>query len=653
MTFFQFARNNVRRNARAYSAYFLSSTFAILLFFLYATLSNHPDLHKGYVSQNVIDSMNIAQGIVYVFSFFSILYSMGSFLRGRNKEFGLLTLLGISPRQLIWLTFLENMLLGLASILVGVGVGLLLSKLFLMLGSLVLDVPSLSFYVPGQALLLTCVAFLVLFALVSVAIIFFIRNTTVLTLLTGNRRPKPEPRASVSLALLAAILLITAYVFAATYQIQHDGTHKSLLAPPLIIVLIACGTYLLYGQLSVFVLQILKKRRNYSWRGTHLLWLSELMYNMKDNARLLFVIAMLLSGVFIATDAVAVAKEEVAQDIQSGHILVSPFAFSLTEDQSRSTVIPIAKTVLNQALDDAHLPYAMIQIPFLVQKDGNNVTLDTLISESNYNHLAAAVQFPRLAVHSGEGIVFPYQLLKSYRNTYPATISLGEGKVRVKVMWPTAPGVLDSTYNASFGNPLVISNQDYHNQSVHAQQGIFVVYTMAQWKATTPMTMVLARKMQAIEARAASEGTSFSYQSRAVDYYEAYQAPNVTFFIGYFTSIVFLIASCSFLYFRLYTTLNENRKRYRALSKIGLTETEMRSSVTVQVLTLFLAPFLIAALNAAFIIKGVANNPDVVEAGTPVVLPTVETIGIFLILQVIYCLVVRTQYLSQLKRVFV
>ena len=90
MTFFQFTHNNVRRNTRAYSDYFLSSTFAILLFFLYATLAGHPDLlHKGYVAQQVITGMQVAEYITCVFSFFSILYSMGSFLRGRNKEFGI------------------------------------------------------------------------------------------------------------------------------------------------------------------------------------------------------------------------------------------------------------------------------------------------------------------------------------------------------------------------------------------------------------------------------------------------------------------------------------------------------------------------------------------------------------------------------------
>ncbi len=636
MTFFQFARNNVTRNGRAYAAYFLSSTFAILLFFLYATLINHPDLQKGYVNHFAINGMQVAQGIIFVFSFFSILYSMGSFLRGRSKEFGLLTILGISPSQLIWLIFLENILLGLASILVGVSVGLLTSQLFLMLGSLLLDIPSLPFYLPGQALLLTCMAFLVLFLLVSVTTLFFLRTTTVLTLLTGSRRPKPEPRASLVLAFLAVVLLITGYAVATSYRASLD---ESLTTPLIVIVLTAIGTYLLYGQLSVFLLQFLKKRRNYSWRGTHLLWLSELAYNMKDNARLFFAIAMLLSVAFTATGALAVEKGRAASDTP-----VSSFTFSLVEDQSTSTALPMAKTVLDRALNAAHFSYTMIQVPFIAQQYSDNV-----MSVSNYNRLALLLHYPRLTVQPGEAVAFPYQQKSNTTmNAQSVTLPRTQSKEHVKVVPAKAPGVLEN--ELFFRNLLVLTDQDYQEQSASTKQGLYVVYNMAQWKMTTELATDVQNKLQPIDAQARSEGILFLYDSRALDYLATYQLPNILVFIGLFTTVVFLIASGSFLYFRLYTTLNENKKHYRALSKIGLTETEMSRSVTIQVITLFLAPLLMAGLNAAFAMVVLKNNEHV---GTQVLWPTVQTIGVFLTLQVLYCLVVRAQYVSQLKQVLV
>ncbi len=645
MTFFQFACNNVSRNGRAYAAYFLSSTFAILLFFLYATLSNHPDLlHKGYVSSIIIGGMQTAQGIICVFSFFSILYSMGSFLRGRNKEFGILTILGISNRQLIWMVFLENMLLGLASILVGLTVGLLLSKLFLMLGSLILDIPPLPFYIPVQALQLTFVAFLTLFALVSLAAIFFLRNATVLTLLTGSRRPKKEPHASTLLALLAFVLLVVAYILAVSYRLSPGETVPTQAF--LVILLVAVGTYLLYGQLSVFLLQGLQKRRSYAWRGTHLLWISELAYNMKDNARLLFAIAMLLSVAFTATGTLAVEKSQM--DATN-----SPFAFSLVQDHSYSPALSEAQKLLNQSLDTAHFTYVALRFPFITLKDSDNYRNGKVISASNYNRLAAAVQFPTLAVQPGEAIAFPYQQKNNtLAHTLPTSLSLGSEQKQLRVVHSTALGALD--YELMFSNGLfVVTDQDYQSQTIQEQQGLGVVYTMSdtQWKMTTQLGTDLRSKMETIGDQVdTADKTLFWYNSRAVTYLSTYQIPNVLLFIGLFTAIIFLIASGSFLYFQLYTSLSENKERYRALSKIGLLEKEMRRSVTMQVVTLFFAPFLIAVLNTAFAMAALKNN---MHAGTEVLWPTVSTIALFLALQVVYYILVRAQYLSQVKQVLI
>ena len=630
MTFFQFASNNVRRNARAYSAYFLSSSFAIVMFFLYATLAGHPDLHKGYVTQSVITGMQVAEYIIFVFSFFSILYSMGSFLRGRNKEFGLLTILGISNQQLIWMVFLENMLLGIAALMVGVVVGLIGSKLFLLLGSSILDIPALPFYVPTQALLTTVVAFIVLFFLVSIVTTLFTRHNTVQTLLKGSQRPKHEPRISLLLAVLAAVLLIVAYVWALTYhQSLADSTPT---IPLLILVMIAIGTYLLYTQLSVFLIGVLKKRRSYYWRGTHMLWLSELTYNMKDNARLFFVVAMILSVVFTATGTLAVLKAR-------EHLSTNPFAFTLTFYQRNPTVEQPAEAVLQQTLDGNHLTYIRVQEPFITQVDDITQNTFVLMSVTRYNHLAALVHMHSLSVQPGEAVAFD--------NRLPSTIPAGQSKGHLRVVQSKLPMALNQN---SIRDLVVVTDQDYQQQIAHIH-GLYIGYMMLEWKATTNLSSdLLTRESEIISRTGSNQLDSFDFTSRALYYLTEYQLPNVTLFIGLFTALIFLIASCSFLYFRLYTTLNENREQYRAIAKIGLTETEMRASVTIQVAVLFFAPFLMAGLNTVCAMVVVQNNT---HAGTQVLLPTVGTVGFFLSIQVMYFFIVRMQYLNQLKRALV
>ncbi|RFB19396.1 ABC transporter permease, partial [Bacillus sp. LB(2018)] len=105
MTFRQFAFNNVIRSKRTYLAHFLSSTFAIMIFFTYALLAFHPNLQGDLAASITINTfaksgLKISQGLIFFFSFFFILYSVSAFLKTRKKDFGILMLHGMSRSQL-------------------------------------------------------------------------------------------------------------------------------------------------------------------------------------------------------------------------------------------------------------------------------------------------------------------------------------------------------------------------------------------------------------------------------------------------------------------------------------------------------------------------------------------------------------------------
>lgn len=55
------------------------------------------------------------------------------------------------------------------------------------------------------------------------------------------------------------------------------------------------GTYFFYSQLSVLGIRLLKLSRKRLWRGTNLLWISEMSYKIKDNARMLFLVTVVTS----------------------------------------------------------------------------------------------------------------------------------------------------------------------------------------------------------------------------------------------------------------------------------------------------------------------------------------------------------------------
>src|SRR5699024_6438933 len=99
MTFRQLALNNVLRNRRVYAAYFLSSLFTVMVFFTFVNFAFHPALTGEGINANVTQGMLVAGGIIYIFSFFFILYSMSSFLQSRKKEFGIFMIHGMRSEE--------------------------------------------------------------------------------------------------------------------------------------------------------------------------------------------------------------------------------------------------------------------------------------------------------------------------------------------------------------------------------------------------------------------------------------------------------------------------------------------------------------------------------------------------------------------------
>src|SRR5690625_5205630 len=156
MTFRRFALNNVLRNKRLYVAYFLSSLFTVMVFFTFANFAFHPALTGEEMNANVTQGMSVAGGIIYVFSFFFILYSMSSFLQSRKKEFGVLIMHGMSNRQIRWMVFLENMVIGFFATVLGILLGLVFSKGILLIAENILVInEELNFYFPLMAIVVT------------------------------------------------------------------------------------------------------------------------------------------------------------------------------------------------------------------------------------------------------------------------------------------------------------------------------------------------------------------------------------------------------------------------------------------------------------------------------------------------------------------
>ena len=117
----------------------------------------------------------------------------------------------MSRKQLNRMLFIENILIGAAAIVVGIGTGLLFSKLILLISAKLLAVDTgLPFYFPLKALLITAAAYAVLFLLIALCSSFMLRKGAACARESGGKS-QTAPKASPWLAVLAVLLIGAGY----------------------------------------------------------------------------------------------------------------------------------------------------------------------------------------------------------------------------------------------------------------------------------------------------------------------------------------------------------------------------------------------------------------------------------------------------------
>ncbi len=605
MTFWQFAFKNVSRNARAYFAYFVSSAFSIAIFFSFAVYLFHPKLHMTDVNYALNILMTISEVVIVFFSFFFLLYSIGTFLKVRKKQFGILTVLGISQKQLKRLIFIENMLIGVLSIFFGIQLGLVFSQFFLLVTAKITHVPGLYLYWPTSAIILTIIIFLGLFILVSSFTPMLIRTRKAVRLLKERTKQK-ERKASVLISLFGATCLISGYALAANplYFLSLGDIIGLLYAVSSIFVipsLIAAGTYFFFSQISFLLIRILKARRTFYMKRINMLWISDLASRIRTNINMLFIVAMLSTLAFtMITFLYGFGKFTKFDAIRE-----NPFPFTYLS-HTENTLADEHLNWLEQKFNEEHFTYTKFKTDiYEVSSAENNTQLYYAIKQSDYNVLAKALNWEKLTVNKNESYILMKDLddqvigtlhNKEQKNTL--TLTQNNLQLQVKEYKSYSPFPNSLIYQL-----LILSDENVEALSTVSKQMSVYNFKVTDWEKAHNIGSSFITKIHNDNAAIQAEHPPFHASEASDSLYKTKLNVASFFLIGTFLGVIFFIGAGSVLYFRMYTDLTNEQEKYITITKIGLTETEMKRSATIQLAILFFVPYIMASIHTMFATK--------------------------------------------------
>ncbi|MGH1286295.1 FtsX-like permease family protein [Bacillus toyonensis] len=583
MTLFSLAKKNIKGNLNNYLLYIFSMVISVVIGYTFNSLLYTPEIKNAV--NNMEGTMSQTSFVLIGFVAVFIGYSNAFFTKKRKKEVGLYSLLGVRKKTIARMLFFENVIIGAITLVCGLVLGVILSRLFIMLLLKLVGAPvDVSFSIPMEAIMNTTITFTVITIFTSLQSYLLIYRFKLIELFQAEKKGEKVPKASIVSAVVSIILLVSSYWF------MFNGA--IMLSMPLI----AIGTYLLFRSLTVYLLKRAQKNKPNYYKGINIIGTSHLLYRIKGNALMLTIIALLIS---VALPYLQASFSEYSITEKDAHE-TAPFSYiHLSKDETSDNQI---KRVI--AKDKEHPITAQLDIPVIQVKgntsapfqDKNDLSVN-LISESGFHKMNKILKLGDISNLSGEQAI----AFQQYIN-HPATDFIDQ-KVNIQLPGGNYTFKLNrlekKAIRLTSGTELlyiVIDNARFDSVAKQISPVIYKAYKVADEKTTKETSEIVM--------------TLADNDTHMRTFYKEYKKikalTGMKIFVVSSLALVLLVATGSVIYFKQLTEAYSDKNRYEILRKIGVNKKEVRTTIAKQTLFIFLLPLIIGILNAAMLTMSVS-----------------------------------------------
>lgn len=581
LTLFNFAYNNIKRDFKNYLYHFLSCVFSVFIFFLFSTLAKHPAL-KIVESGSAIGIILFTASIVsMLFSFVLILYSVSNFLRNRSKQFAILNIIGASKGQFNKLIFFENIIISIFALLVGIITGIIFSKIFLMIAQSMINGLNLYFYFPLIPLLLTVFLMGGLFLLISLIAPVILRKKRIIDLL---KKEELAEKNYFLLSLAAVIVILSPTIY---FHIK-----KEFFTFIYILDLLSCisTSYFIFNLIfNVYNFFMEKSGRIYV--NNNLIKLSNFKYKVNTNIKTMTATMILFSIILTAFVYIVGAPMNVTEDTEK----IMPYSYMYANWEDEAQGERKAKLIADE-LKSAD-GFKKLTISYAELKNKARTVRHIILSNTMYNEVADFLNREKINLSDNEyflvGVdgkrkpILP-DVVKNEISGHGITKEIGTDKRIISM-------------SGYFTSVTVISDRSY--ESISSALVKDRIYAFTQRNLTNGGSEDLANIKKLIGFEEGKESL--------ISYIFYYDIENLTrrlvSYVGSILCISFLIGIASIIYSRLYSSVEEESKKYSIMIKMGLSKGELKDILASTLRWLFILPFM-TALIISWIIISIVNQ---------------------------------------------
>lgn len=664
--YFKLAITNIKKNAKTYVPYIITSILTICMFYIICSLSKNPDLTKATGTGTMSEVLFLGTIVCGIFSVIFLFYTNSFLMKRRKKEFGLYNILGMEKKHISKVVLCETLIISVISLVFGLLIGILFDKLMLLilLSMFSVKIP-LGFYIYSASLNSTFILFAGIFVLIFLNSIRQIHLAKPIELLQGSSVGEKEPKAKWFIALLGFICLGTGYYIAVT----TTNPIAALMLFFVAVILVIIGTYLVFTAGSIVLLKAMRKNKNYYYKTKNFISISGMIYRMKQNAVGLANICVLSTMVLVMLSS-TFSLWFGMNDIVGNYY---PREFQFTPSEYSDKDIKNLKAWINNTLDDFdQKPTNTIEyttLNFACIDKGDTFIVDK--ANSTYSNMVNDIS------------TLSFVTLDDYNKIYNSNVKLNDDEVlicssrekytnpqlkvfnytfKVKNTFDNFPTDQYVAANVAKNHVVVVKNIDILKNINKLQQKVYgdmasdIKYFYFFNVDTTAENILKINDkfiddMQAM-ANYPKDTNKYIYQGK-IDCREESRNNLIALnggllFIGVFLGVLFMIATILIMYYKQISEGYDDKERFAIMQKVGISHKEIKKSIHSQVLTVFFLPLIVAGIHIAFAFPFITKILAILNL-TNTKLFVISTCGSFLIFAIFYGIVYRITARSYYK----
>lgn len=632
---FKLSLKNISKSIKDYAIYFFTLILGVAIFYVFNAIDDQSVMMKvSSTTAEIIKLMtNILSGVsvfVSIILAFLIVYASRFLIKRRNKEFGVYLTLGMSKKKISLILFIETLIIGIVSLVVGLGIGFLLSQLMsiLVANMFEADLTRFQFVFSTNACIKTLIYFSIMYFVVMIFNTINISKCKLIDLMHSNKKSEKIKLKNPLFCTIVFIISCIALGFA-YYQVT-DGIEKMTYANSIFVPMGigAVSTFFVFWSLSGLLLKIFISMKNTYYKGLNSFTLRQFLskintmtFSMTIICLMLFItICVLSSAMSMKISMTNNLKKLAPADVQIGKFInVTDYEY-YSEKQIEDSKISIYDTLEKLGYD---VDNKLKDIVKLDVYNFDNIDLKTSIGSyydiakdkyplmpynkkesivkiSDYNKIAKLFGLKEYTLNDDEYfIVANYSEYVEFRN---------EG-LKVDTILNINEKELKPKYDSCVEG-FIAMNSTYSNM------GVFVVpdnavndsmkkyeYLTANYNVTDINEKNLSEKELSEICKENSNNTVIDFDSKMVIKENSIGLGAMVTFIGLYLGIIFLISCAAILALKELSESSDNVEKFNMLRKIGVDEKMINKALFRQIGIFFMFPLLVAIIHSVFGIK--------------------------------------------------